>query len=73
MLEHRAEGGRSSGRDTIELTSTGEGGVLTYARQAGPRHGEESSSMAGLRRWMKAVAMMTPEPKYFAKLVGKEP
>jgi hypothetical protein len=22
--------------------------------------------IAGLRRWMNAVAMMTPEPKYFA-------
>jgi len=26
--------------------------------------------MAGLRRWMNAVAMITPEPKYLAKLSG---
>lgn len=30
------------------------------------KHSEPRASFAGARRWMKAVAMMTPEPKYFA-------
>ena len=29
----------------------------TYSDQAGERHGEPSSSIAGLRRWIKAVAI----------------
>lgn len=32
------------------------------------RQGEVSSAMPGVRRWINAVAMMTPEPKYFANL-----
>jgi len=44
------------------------GGVRTYSCQALPRQGEESSLIPGERRWINAVAMMTPEPKYFAVL-----
>ena len=32
-------------------------GARTYSDQAGERHGEPSSSIAGLRRWIKAVAI----------------
>jgi hypothetical protein len=31
---------------------------------SGLRHGEYSAPMDGARRWIKAVAMMTPEPNY---------
>ena len=66
-LEDRAEGGLfiRKGNDQLERERE-----LTYSCQAGPRHGEVSSSIAGPRRWMNAVAMMTPEPKYFANLDG---
>ena len=38
-----------------------------YTSQPGPKQGSESASFAGCRRWINAVATMTPEPKYFAK------
>lgn len=30
------------------------------------KHSLPSASFAGARRWINAVAMMTPDPKYFA-------
>jgi hypothetical protein len=44
------------------------GRVLTWLFHAAPRHGEVSLLMAGMRRWVIAVAMMTPELKYLANL-----
>ena len=35
-----------------------------YAVMGPVRQSAVNVSLAGARRWMKAVAMMTPEPKY---------
>jgi hypothetical protein len=37
-----------------------------YAWTTPVRHSFPKASFAGARRWMKAVATMTPDPKYFA-------
>jgi phosphopantothenoylcysteine synthetase/decarboxylase len=39
----------------------------TYSLQPGAKHGELRASRAGESKWMNPVAMMTPDPKYFAK------
>ena len=36
------------------------------------KHGEPKASKPGVRRWMNAVAIMTPDPKYLAKLESYE-
>jgi hypothetical protein len=41
---------------------------LTYTCHMAARQGEPSSAKPGESRWINAVAMITPEPKYFANL-----
>jgi hypothetical protein len=47
-------------------------GAQLYSVHVPERHSDPSSSNAGASRWMNAVAMMTPEPKYFAKLMRQQ-
>ena len=44
-----------------EMPSTQSYSVIGPVRQ-----GSVSASLAGARRWIKAVAMITPDPKYLA-------
>lgn len=80
FYEKDAEGRQESERQSIRLYRSSRanqkrfhqneqaGKVRTYSCQALPRQGEVSSLIPGERRWINAVAMMTPEPKYFAVL-----
>jgi hypothetical protein len=42
--------------------------ALTYSVHVPLKHGLVSSAHAGDNKWIKAVAMITPEPKNFANL-----